>query len=387
MLIFLILLIFYQNLKAAWIKSKQPEKKEETISVSTQKKEQAIKPPSSVEFIKVLVSGKSNIKINWQPPAETNVNAIIFRSKEILDSKEKLKNAKLITNIPVILGEFIDTIQESGDYYYAILTFKNNLTNFNLTEDANLNSIPVTIKLPSLPEIVQNLNASISDDKKSVIINWQPATNVNKYRIYRSTNSITNYNSLNLSEFLGIVNKDFTSFTDKTILPGKKYYYAVLTENEVGKNTNIIYSKNSTILPLEIPVEKKKEEIAPTIKPEIKEEKKEEKKLETKPVTIKKEKIISKKPKIDYNEKLEFIIINYYYKQNYNKCINELEKIVKKEIDTNIKNKANLFLAKSYFWIGNYKKALNLFVKLKDVYPDETSFWISRITSKLNNKE
>jgi tetratricopeptide (TPR) repeat protein len=375
-------------LKAAWIKSKQPEKKEETISVSMQKKEQAIKPPSSVEFIKVLVSGKSNIKINWQPPAaETNVNALIFRSKEILDSKEKLKNAKLITNIPVILGEFIDTIQESGDYYYAILTFKNNLTNFNLTEDANLNSIPVTIKLPSLPEIVQNLNASISDDKKSVIINWQPATNVNKYRIYRSTNSITNYNSLNLSEFLGIVNKDFTSFTDKTILPGKKYYYAVLTENEVGKNTNIIYSKNSTILPLEIPVEKKKEEIAPTIKPEIKEEKKEEKKLETKPVTIKKEKIISKKPKIDYNEKLEFIIINYYYKQNYNKCINELEKIVKKEIDTNIKNKANLFLAKSYFWIGNYKKALNLFVKLKDVYPDETSFWISRITSKLNNKE
>jgi len=387
MLIFLILLIFYQNLKAAWIKSKQPEKKEETISVSTQKKEQTIKPPSSVEFIKVLVSGKSNIKINWQPPAETNVNALIFRSKEILDSKEKLKNAKLITNIPVILGEFIDTIQESGEYYYAILTFKNNLTNFNLTEDANLNSIPVTIKLPSLPEIVQNLNASISDDKKSVIINWQPATNVNKYRIYRSTNSITNYNSLNLSEFLGIVNKDFTSFTDKTILPGKKYYYAVLTENEVGKNTNIIYSKNSTILPLEIPVEKKKEEIAPTIKPEIKEEKKEEKKLETKPVTIKKEKIISKKPKIDYNEKLEFIIINYYYKQNYNKCINELEKIVKKEIDTNIKNKANLFLAKSYFWIGNYKKALNLFVKLKDVYPDETSFWISRITSKLNNKE
>lgn len=383
MLIFLILLIFYQNLKAAWIKSKQPEKKEETISVSTQKKEQAIKPPSSVEFIKVLVSGKSNIKINWQPPAETNVNALIFRSKEILDSKEKLKNAKLITNIPVILGEFIDTIQESGEYYYAILTFKNNLTNFNLTEDANLNSIPVTIKLPSLPEIVQNLNASISDDKKSVIINWQPATNVNKYRIYRSTNSITNYNSLNLSEFLGIVNKDFTSFTDKTILPGKKYYYAVLTENEVGKNTNIIYSKNSTILPLEIPVEKKKEEIAPKIKPEIKEEKK----LETKPVTIKKEKIISKKPKIDYNEKLEFIIINYYYKQNYNKCINELEKIVKKEIDTNIKNKANLFLAKSYFWIGNYKKALNLFVKLKDVYPDETSFWISRITSKLNNKE
>ena len=383
MLIFLILLIFYQNLKAAWIKSKQPEKKEETISVSTQKKEQTIKPPSSVEFIKVLVSGKSNIKINWQPPAETNVNALIFRSKEILDSKEKLKNAKLITNIPVILGEFIDTIQESGEYYYAILTFKNNLTNFNLTEDANLNSIPVTIKLPSLPEIVQNLNASISDDKKSVIINWQPATNVNKYRIYRSTNSITNYNSLNLSEFLGIVNKDFTSFTDKTILPGKKYYYAVLTENEVGKNTNIIYSKNSTILPLEIPVEKKKEEIAPTIKPEIKEEKK----LETKPVTIKKEKIISKKPKIDYNEKLEFIIINYYYKQNYNKCINELEKIVKKEIDTNIKNKANLFLAKSYFWIGNYKKALNLFVKLKDVYPDETSFWISRITSKLNNKE
>jgi len=383
MLIFLILLIFYQNLKAAWIKSKQPEKKEETISVSTQKKEQTIKPPSSVEFIKVLVSGKSNIKINWQPPAETNVNALIFRSKEILDSKEKLKNAKLITNIPVILGEFIDTIQESGEYYYAILTFKNNLTNFNLTEDANLNSIPVTIKLPSLPEIVQNLNASISDDKKSVIINWQPATNVNKYRIYRSTNSITNYNSLNLSEFLGIVNKDFTSFTDKTILPGKKYYYAVLTENEVGKNTNIIYSKNSTILPLEIPVEKKKEEIAPKIKPEIKEEKK----LETKPVTIKKEKIISKKPKIDYNEKLEFIIINYYYKQNYNKCINELEKIVKKEIDTNIKNKANLFLAKSYFWIGNYKKALNLFVKLKDVYPDETSFWISRITSKLNNKE
>ncbi|MBN1898753.1 MAG: tetratricopeptide repeat protein, partial [Spirochaetes bacterium] len=156
-----------------------------------------------------------------------------------------------------------------------------------------------------------------------------------------------------------------------------EYYYAITTVNQAGENLSLIPDGNYTTVAVGIKEEQKPEPVI--------EEKKEEP-VEEKPVikkVVKPKPKVKKKKAVDYSVKLEKVIHDYYYKSEYEKAVKDLNWILKKSSSQRVKNKANLFLGKSYFYTGEYKKALNIFIILKPVYPDEASFWIQQVLRKL----
>ncbi|HEC93732.1 MAG TPA: tetratricopeptide repeat protein [Candidatus Atribacteria bacterium] len=378
--IILLLIIFINTeiIYSAWIK--KAKEKEKTVTPKT-----AQKLPEGVDFIKATVVDKGKVKLNWEPPSTEGIIALIYRDTQIIDSKEKLTSDRFITNVNALAGEFVDTVTESGKYYYAIVTTKDKVTNKELVEDQNYISIPVNVEVLKLPPPVTNISVKLSDDKKTIIIQWQSVSNVNEYNIFRANEIIDDAKKLESAELIGAVEQGDEKFVDNSLDAPGKYYYAIITVNDAGENTTLIPDKNCTTKPIEIERKEEKKKIEEIKKEEEKpkpEPKPVVKKKTPKPKKPKKRKIV-KKRRVNYNAKLEKIIKQFYYSGKYDKSIEELKKIIKSKAPGRVKNKAKLFLGKSYYHTQQYKKALILFIKLEDVYPEEASFWIKQTLRRL----
>ena len=90
-----------------------------------------------------------------------------------------------------------------------------------------------------------------------------------------------------------------------------------------------------------------------------------------------------KKPRKNYSAMLNSAIQKYYKNGDYSKAIKEFNKIIKSKSPRKIKYKAKLFLGRTYYELKDYKKALKYFAETKDIYPDESEFWIQRSLKKL----
>lgn len=371
--IILLLIIF---IKTEIIHSKWGKKNTNEKSIT---KKTVQKLPESIDFIKAAVIEKGKVKINWEPPSTEGIVALIYRDTHIIDSRDKLTSDKFITNIKALAGEFIDTLSESGKYYYAIITTKDKVTNKELIEDQNYISIPVNVEVLKLPPAITNISVKLSDDKKRVIIQWQNVSNANEYRIYRANEIIDDTKKLETAQLIGTVKQGEEKFIDNSLATLCKYYYAITTVNDIGENPTLIPDKSYTTNPIEI---EEKEKIIEEVKKVEKPEPAPKPVVKKKPPKPKKRRIV-KKRRINYNAKLEKIIKQSYYAGKYDKSIEALKKIIKSKAPVSVKNKAKLFLGKSYYYTQQYKKALILFVKLKETYPEEASFWIKQTLRKL----
>ena len=85
-------------------------------------------------------------------------------------------------------------------------------------------------------------------------------------------------------------------------------------------------------------------------------------------------------PVDDYTVTLLSIKRNYFYKEKYEAAAWKLREMVD---DGRCPAEAKLFLAKTYYHLKEYAKALKILVHLRDHFPDEADFWINRVANKL----
>lgn len=225
-------------------------------------------------------------------------------------------------------------------------------------------------------EPVSFINISLKNNN-IIMIEWEDSVS-DMYNIYRATSKISNQNSIKAAALLGTVKKGLQIYIDKNIPTDGDYYYAIINVNDLTENIILIPDSNITTVPITFTKPK------PPEKPEPEVEKKEEpapKKVVQKPKTVKKK--IKKKPKkkvvtVNYNLMLNNAIKKYFLKKDYEKFIIKLGKIIKAGTSNKTRMKAKLFLGRTYYELGNYNKALKLFTESKEVYSDESDFWIRK---------
>lgn len=77
-------------------------------------------------------------------------------------------------------------------------------------------------------------------------------------------------------------------------------------------------------------------------------------------------------------EKVDNIIEQYFNKGDYQTCIEKLNSILKELQTPNPRNKALLFIGKSYYFQGKLDKAVEILWEVKGPYRDEALYWIDK---------
>ncbi len=224
-------------------------------------------------------------------------------------------------------------------------------------------------------EPVSFINVSLKSN--NIAIEWEDSTS-DMYNIYRATSKISNQNSIRTATLLGTAKKGIQIYIDKNIPNDGDYYYAIINVNDLKEDIILIPDSNITTIPITFTKPRPK----PPEKPKVeKKEKPAPKKVVQKPKTVKKK--IKKKPKkkvvtVNYDLMLNNTIKKYFLKKDYEKSIIKLNKIIKAKTSNKTRMKAKLFLGRTYYELENYNKALKLLTESKEVYSDESDFWIRK---------
>ncbi len=241
---------------------------------------------------------------------------------------------------------------------------------------------------------------SINSNK--VLITWQDAGKNVTYNIYRSTEMLNSPEKIDSAVLLTNVAMGIEKVIDSKITNSGEYFYGVATVKNSIVNKNLIEDASYTTIPVSIKIEKKKIEPEPLAQvntnTSLPPEKSETNirpapqvqvvKTNIKKYTPEKPKKITEKVKKKHRKKISYYkilqqAINYFYKANYKTAEKKLKFLIHSKVNKKLKNKAKLFLGKTYFYEKQYRKAIAYFVKIKPIYPDEAEFWINRSLNKI----
>jgi len=283
----------------------------------------------------------NKVIVTWQD-ADGNFTYNIYRATNILNRPQRLDTAILAGNVKSGVQKFIDDrITKSGNYYYGVAIVYNGKINKHLIEDSSCTTIPVKIKIP-----VKKISPITNIKKRNIEIT--PKTN--KQIVKKETNThpiVTNKPSAPSFKIPEIAPP--IQLNEKPIKQINPIITIKTEENKKISNKNIISQTN---------ISYKKKKKSPF--------KSKEKRKKT----------------VDFN--IIFIKgVNNFYNKNYYIAEKRFRYIINKTKNIKLRNKAMLFLGKVYFYEQKYKKALSIFAKVSDIYPDETNFWIERTLKKI----
>ncbi|MBE7412279.1 MAG: hypothetical protein HS129_09505 [Leptospiraceae bacterium] len=364
--------------------------------------------------VRILPNLKS-VRLDWEAPAEEG-DVIIARSSSIIDSLEKLHVADSLGKYPSNkkdgITSFTDYNLRTGKYFYAVV-LASDVRKGRVTfhPDNNYISKPIVIDRP----VENNDNISSEANEKNpqkneavdyqiraltiiqegqfLRLKWEPPLNADslspKYTIYRSTEPLSSFAEINRADQIVEVNHPDITFLDQDLHKSETLYYGVsVTVN--GKETlplignrsflRVFYVKDrgkaSDPVVVDTITESKKEE---TQKREIEEEKKREKEEAEKQDPRKSDKIGKKDYTYSPNDLYE-ILKNSYWKKKYGLAVYWLNQYIEKETEIFSKGKAIFYIGLSYYRTGNYREALNSFLKEEaKIYNEErVNFYIKR---------
>ena len=191
---------------------------------------------------------KNIIRLTWEDSPDAVGPVYIYRSAYPFKGTNLLQSG-IPAKVPYGTQVYNDEIDSVGTYYYfAIASDLNGL----IYDIPIVSKNTVTIEIPQgIPlettEGILSLEAAILGDK--VVITFA-ARGVKNALIYRSTRPIGSIQQLRSAELL---QANITSpFIDYPI-PGIKYYYAIVDEEDLARGTAVItHGRNSTGFPVEI---------------------------------------------------------------------------------------------------------------------------------------
>ncbi|GEM_PF-5731819 len=211
-------------------------------------------PPQSnsdlehVTFIEAISQSENQIRIQWEQVPGDAVDYHIFRSTTIIDTPEKLSAANLVGSVHNT-DNYTDTINKTGNYYYAVTTEKTGtgVKNNTLVIENSYTTQPIAAG-SKLPGMVSDLTAQVSAE--TVVLTWKnPSKNRSvEYNIYRAATQIFDAQALNNAEAIATVDNTTKTYTDSSPNPGNNYY-AITAKKGLNENRNIIIKQSSTELP------------------------------------------------------------------------------------------------------------------------------------------
>jgi fibronectin type 3 domain-containing protein len=167
----------------------------------------------------------SSITLNWSQSSESDFAAYrVYRST----SSGVGLNSELVNSITSrTTTTYTDTVlNENTWYHYRIFVFDAN----NLSNGSNEDSTRTNVNLPPTAVVLATPSRV---DSTSLSLNWTQNgdTDFSSYRVYRDTTATVT----TADDLATIINQaGTTTYTDKNLNAGKRYYYSVLVYDKQG---------------------------------------------------------------------------------------------------------------------------------------------------------
>ncbi len=202
---------------------------------------------ANVTGISAKSIGSNKILIAWNRVSSKGYVYLIYRANYIIDSENKLKNAKRV-GVVIDNDEFIDeNILEKSDLYYAVsLKDTSGKEVFAPVTDQSY----TTKKVKGVKKLVKTVSKieAAAVDARSIRITWRYSgenvdTNIKGFDIYRSNEPINTPGKIDSAAFIKTVSSANREYVDMVSGSGK-YFYAVFVRFQDGI-TNISLAKNN----------------------------------------------------------------------------------------------------------------------------------------------
>ena len=205
-----------------------------------------------VSNLTVTVSD-NRVLLKWENPENFKENLCIYRSKEVIDSSDKLKNSEKVAILTNQEEKYIDVFTDENVFYAVLINKKEtdtdylvfipyrNYTRTKLSKDTSVSMEKFYIT-----------SCKSTSNKTSIIIEWDYRTDslgTAKIVIYRNTEPIIDEEKLDSSIKLASIGIDSKIYVDIPIA-GINYYYAVFMENDKNKefDVNVSYTINPVFI-------------------------------------------------------------------------------------------------------------------------------------------
>ncbi len=210
--------------------------------------------PEKVTLIYAMIVNKNRVLLTWKGAQSPGLKYTIYRGTESLKTPDRIKNAEKIALVDPPKESFVDKgITRTGTYYYAITTKDSSGSeDLQLIPDQSYTATGVFVALQA-QSLVSNLKAELTDDN-SVRLKWDGAQTAGEgqFLIYRDVQPITSPERIALSDKIGSVAIDKTTYVDAGLAKGS-YYYAVLGKLSDGTvDTTLARDVNYTSRPVVI---------------------------------------------------------------------------------------------------------------------------------------
>lgn len=260
--------------------------------------------------------------------------------------------------------------------------------------------------------IIQDIKAQVAN-ASFISISWTLPDNsdgaITKLLLYRSLQPIQRTSDLKKAEKIAELNHIMSGWTD-TLPDFNDYYYAVIAVTKTPYNV-IVPSLNATTNGVHMPPPPEK----PAEKIEKPEKMYESGVLRETPLPyigseststglkdeLSKQTIESVKELTYYTEEeidilrpyyfeedlispdggddflLFTILKDYFIKRDYKNSIIQLKKLIGTNITDSVQNRAYFYLGEAQYYSGNYEDCVRTFVKVSQIYPQQTKKWIN----------
>lgn len=210
-------------------------------------------PPAPVVSGLTAVSTGTTVTLGWIPAPDIEGENIILRANRPITSANYAAAEKR-GSVPANANTFTDTIEESSDFFYAILTRDADGTYYDFFLPAS-NSLLVPVRavtgIQSEEAVLSAFDAMTKND--AVIVTWNASIKNKNVVLYRSTSPFTGMTSLVPAVVVSAFRDDGAPYVDYPV-PGVPYYYAILDEDAIRSGTaRFEEGVNTNRIPVEIP--------------------------------------------------------------------------------------------------------------------------------------
>ncbi|MFN3247656.1 MAG: hypothetical protein ACK42K_13220, partial [Leptonema sp. (in: bacteria)] len=191
---------------------------------------------------------EKGVVLNWKPVEISDIKYRIYRSKEPLDSKERIEKAQYLGES--LKPNFIDMNplpEEAVFYGVSVYDMQTNKEYTNLKFRKSY--ISHTFKKPTLDyQYLEYLPSSLiayQVNRNTIQLFWVDAgPSVKFYKIYRNDHPISSDVILSKSKYLGNAQSGSVGFLDENLKPGR-YFYAVIPVISNNNELRVFYSNKT----------------------------------------------------------------------------------------------------------------------------------------------
>ena len=367
---------------------------------------------------------ESSIVLNWRDsPDIQGTNRVYRHTAEI--TEKNIEQSMQLARVPHGEKSYIDYPPDTQSYYYAVILESPEGESYNIfIPFRNKTIVPVKIKFIGAPEL---LAAKITDIRaegstEGIKISFVSDKSNRDLMLYRSDSPLENLSDL-LNTVSWVLIEGTTKYGDMPPA-GIEYYYAVLDAELVkaGK-VSLVPGENSTQFPVQVPLEKAEKVKTPESEPstrimplpylilskevktgdELKSSIHLPRRVELNPATSKAVgAILTDAPQLNERQMevalldmdqienptgeeyvLKAILHEHLLSGSYSQAETELVDFLSVRRKRQIEVRAHFYLAQSYYFQRQYRKALTEFLMTQDEYYKEVRHWVDACFDKI----